>query len=83
MLTPVGPKHHAIAPSTKVLETAKAFEASFIKEMLSATDLGKAGDGSQDEFRTLLLDAYAERIVDKGGFGLAQAIMHSLEDRTE
>lgn len=73
---------HMIPPD-RLLKTAQAFEASFVKEMLAATDLGKIGDGSQDEFRSFLLDAYAERIVQKGGFGLAEAVMHAMRKTPE
>ena len=61
-----------------IIKAAKAVESSFIKEMLTATDLGKMGKDNQDEFRSFLLGAYAARLVEPGGFGLADAIAHSL-----
>lgn len=83
MLPPIDSAPNTALNATKLTKTAQAFEASFVKEMLAATDLGKSANSSRDEFRTFLLDAYATRIVDKGGFGLAQAIMHSLEGRSK
>lgn len=62
----------------KAREAAAEFEAVFVAEMLSHAGFEKAlaseaGFGGE-AMSGLLLEAYAERIVERGGFGLADAI---------
>lgn len=57
-------------------ETARDFEAVFVRQMLQHAGLAEAfgsGEGpSADAFSGFLLDAVAEKLVDGGGFGLAE-----------
>lgn len=81
MIDTISPAVSQTEQPRTIVKAAQAVESSFIKEMLTATDLGKMGEGNQDEFRSFLLGAYADRIVEKGGFGLADAISKSLQAR--
>lgn len=59
-------------------EAAAEFEAVFVTEMLSHAGFEKAlaseaGFGGE-AMSGLLLEAYAKKIVERGGFGLADAI---------
>jgi len=58
---------------------ARAFEVSFVSEMLKHAGLGKSGVQGADAFSGFLLEAYAERLVEAGGFGLSAKIEASLE----
>ncbi len=64
-------------------KTAQEFEAVFIAEMLShagfekaiATDSGPGGEA----FSRMLVENYAEKLTEKGGFGLADQIYRQLK----
>ena len=66
-------------------KTAQEFEAVFIAEMLShagfekaiAQDSGLGGEA----FSRMLVETYAEKLSEKGGFGLADQIYRQLKDR--
>ncbi|WDI31548.1 rod-binding protein [Hyphococcus flavus] len=65
---------------------AKEFEAVFIAEMLSHAGLDKAvsensGHGGE-AFSRMLVEAYAEQLADKGGFGLADQIYRQLKGQS-
>lgn len=67
-------------------ETAKAFEASFLAEMLKNTGLGKSresfgGGAGEDAFSSLLVSEQAKLMADSGGVGLAEHIFNSLAAR--
>ncbi|MBL4807495.1 MAG: rod-binding protein, partial [Rhodobacteraceae bacterium] len=62
-------------------ETAKAFEASFLAEMLKNTGLGKSrdsfgGGAGEDAFASLLTTEQAKLMADNGGIGLAEHIFN-------
>jgi len=63
----------------KAWETAKAFEAQFLSEMLKLADLrpsaGAFGGGFGEEaFSAMLVDRYAEAMVEQSSLGLAEEV---------
>lgn len=66
-------------------DTAREFEAVFIKEMLTHAGLDKAfaGDSGHggEAFSSMLVQTYAEELSQKGGFGLADQIYRQLKDQ--
>jgi len=67
---------------------ARKLEASFISEMLKAAGVGKprdsfGGGAGEEGFSSFLTNAQAEKIVESGGFGLAEQIYGSLLQREE
>jgi len=69
-----------------LLEAAKAFEATFLAEMLKNTGLGKSresysGGVGEDAFASMLTNEQAKLMVDNGGVGLAEHIFNSLAKR--
>ena len=67
-------------------ETAKAFEASFLAEMLKNTGLGASRDSfgggvGEEAFSSLLVEEQAKLLADAGGVGLAEHIFNSLAAR--
>jgi len=68
----------------KARETAQAFEAAFVAEMLSHAGFEKAlasDSGVGGEAMTgFLVEALAEKIVERGGFGVAELIMRRLSN---
>ncbi len=74
----------ASAEKEKALrETAREFEAVFIKEMLTHAGLDKAiaGDSGYggEAFSSMLVETYAEKLAEKGGFGLADQMYRQLK----
>ena len=66
-----------------MIERAKEFEAVFVAQMLKHSGFEKAlstdsGLGGEN-YASLLLNQYAARIVDNGGFGLADKIYEQLK----
>lgn len=64
-------------------KTAQEFESVFIAEMLSHAGFDKAiaqdsGFGGE-AFSRMLVDAYADNLAKKGGFGLADQIYRQLK----
>lgn len=69
------------------MEKAREFEAVFIAQMLKFSGMDKAisqnsGFGG-DAFSGMMLEQYARKIVDNGGFGLADQIYAQLRERQE
>ena len=62
----------------RMMDQAKKFEAAFVSQMLKyaglteaiTSDSGKGGDA----FSSMLVDQYSQKIVENGGFGLAEKI---------
>ena len=67
--------------SSRMRETAEAFEASFLSQMLKpmfeglSTEAPFGGGEAEATWRSFLLDAMAEQTVRSGGIGLADAVM--------
>ncbi|OGN52263.1 MAG: rod-binding protein [Caulobacterales bacterium RIFOXYA1_FULL_67_7] len=72
------------ATKAKIKETAEAFEASFLSQMLKPMFEGLSTDGlfggSQGEatWRSFLLDEMAKKTVAAGGIGLAGPVMNEM-----
>jgi len=66
---------------TRVRETAEAFEASFLSQMLRpmfeglSTEAPFGGGEAEATWRSFLLDAMAKKTVQAGGIGLADTVM--------
>lgn len=78
-------KDKSIDPRT--MEKAREFETVFIAQMLKFSGMDKAisqnsGFGG-DAFSGMMLEQYARKIVDNGGFGLADHIYAQLRDQQE
>jgi Rod binding domain-containing protein len=67
----------------RALEVAREFEAQFIAQMLThakLTDALSSNSGFGGEaMATMLINAWADRMADAGGFGLAPLIAARLE----
>ncbi len=84
MLAPIAaPTAHPSAErKAQILDQAREFESVFIAQMLKYSGLEKA-IGSQSGFggeaySSLLLEQYASKIVEGGGFGLTDHIYEQL-----
>lgn len=70
----------------KLRESAEAFEATFIAEMLKHTGVNRTpeslgGGAGEDAFGSFLTQAYAEEIAARGGFGLSEQIFNALNSK--
>lgn len=63
-------------------ETARKFEAAFIKQMLDYSGmsdaLGTEGNATTESFASFVLEKVADDMVAQGGFGLADQIYQQL-----
>ncbi len=71
------------ARAQELRDVAKAFEASFLAEMLKASGLGKSrsefgGGAGEDAFSSMMVDEQAQLMVERGGIGLSESIFQSL-----
>lgn len=68
-------------PTAKMRETAQAFEASFLSQMLKPMFEGLETDGmfgggeGEATWRSFLIDAMAKQTAKAGGIGLADDVM--------
>lgn len=65
---------------------AQKLEAAFLAEMLKSAGLGESrdafgGGAGEDQFSSFLVQAQAEKMVEAGGIGLAEALFESLKER--
>lgn len=72
------------ASAAKARETAEAFEASFLSQMLKPMFQGLRTDGmfgggqAEETWRSFMLDAMAKKTVAAGGVGLADTVMSEM-----
>ena len=73
------------APSPqKVKETAEAFEATFLAQMLKpmfqglSTEAPFGGGQAEETWRGFLLDEMAKKVVSAGGIGMAAPVMNEM-----
>jgi flagellar protein FlgJ len=72
------------ASKDKIKETAEAFEASFLSQMLKPMFEGLSTDGlfgggqAEATWRSFLLDEMANKTVAAGGIGLAGSVMNEM-----
>lgn len=91
MQVPTDPIRPALSPHKPVdplMVQARALEASFLSEMLSYAGMGKAQDAfgggiGEEQFASFLRQEQAERMVEKGGIGLAEKIFRSMTEGAE
>ena len=82
------PRHDTPASSApqhdlRARETADALEAAFLTEMLKSAGVGEqenslSGGYGEDHFASFHRQAIAERMVEAGGLGLAEAFYRSM-----
>lgn len=69
----------------RIREQAKKFEAAFIAEMLKHSGMSDAlnngGGFGGDAFSSIMLEQYADKIIENGGFGLAEHTYEQLRER--
>ena len=70
-----------------LLAQAKEFESIFVAQMLTLSGLTKAFSSESnfggDAFSSMLVDQYAEKLVENGGFGLTDKVYQQLVTREE
>ena len=72
------------AASDKVRETAEAFEATFLAQMMKpmfeglSTDGPFGGGSAEQTWRSFLVDEMAKKTVAAGGIGLASSVMSEM-----
>ncbi|WP_299749487.1 rod-binding protein [uncultured Tateyamaria sp.] len=84
--------HTGLPPSadhrdTSLRAAAAKLEAAFLAEMLKSAGLGESrdafgGGAGEDQFSSFLVQAQAEKMVEAGGIGLAEALFESLKERS-
>lgn len=67
-------------------DAAQKLEATFLAEMLKSAGMGEprnafGGGSGEDQFSSFLVQAQAEKIVQAGGLGLAEALFEALKER--
>ena len=89
-ISPTAPLPRPESPPQKnnpLMIQARAFEASFLSEMLSYAGLGDSEDGSfsggigEQQFASFLREKQAEMMAAKGGIGLAETLFKALATR--
>ena len=65
---------------------ARDLEASFLALMLREAGVGApratfGGGAGEEQFASFLTQAYAERMAERGGIGLAEVIFRTLQER--
>ena len=88
MPAPIPPSAPPTAPARDLAAAARAFEASFLAEMLKSAgvfDMPQEFGGGEGEaqFTSFLADEQARAIVERGGLGLAPAVERALRARAE
>jgi peptidoglycan hydrolase FlgJ len=74
------------ADDAALLRAARDLEASFLSVMLREAGVGAprgtfGGGAGEEQFASFLTQAYAERMAERGGIGLAEAIFRALQER--
>ena len=87
-MRPVLPMSQAAQPPTdaRIRSAATALEARFLSEMLKAARVGGpresfGGGAGEAQFASFMLDAYAEKLAEAGGIGLADRIVSAMVER--
>ncbi|MBN8529016.1 MAG: rod-binding protein [Caulobacterales bacterium] len=71
-------------PTARMRETAEAFEASFLNQMLKPMFEGLSTDGpfgggqAEETWRGFMIDAMAKQTVRAGGIGLADQVVSEM-----
>ncbi|TPE53581.1 rod-binding protein [Amaricoccus solimangrovi] len=73
-------------PDRATRAAARAFEASFLSEMLRESGVNAAspafgGGAGEEAFSSFLTEQYAAKLAERGGIGLSEAIFEALRAR--
>lgn len=76
------------ARDKQLRQAAQALEASFLAEMLGHAGLGETpeafgGGAGEEQFASFLREAQAEKMVARGGIGLAEQLFQALKERAD
>lgn len=63
-------------------QSALAFEAAFLAEMLKSAGVGRIPGQEDDPFASFLTEAHARAMAERGGLGLASRIEAALSRQT-
>ncbi len=81
MIDALAPHAPPPAPPARLRETAEAFEASFLAQMLKPMFEGLKTDGmfgggqGEETWRSFMIEAMAKQTVKAGGIGLADQVV--------
>lgn len=81
---PAGAPQRPAASTEKMRETAQAFEASFLAQMLRpmfeglSTEAPFGGGNAEATWRGFMIDEMAKQVVQAGGIGLSDRIMSEM-----
>ncbi len=81
MIDALAPHAPPPAPTARLRETAEAFEASFLAQMLKPMFEGLKTDGmfgggqGEETWRSFMIEAMAKQTVKAGGIGLADQVV--------
>lgn len=85
-ILPIAPMAQArgLPADDALARVARDLEASFLSVMLRESGIGQTpsgfgGGAGEDQFASFLTEAYARKIADRGGIGLAEVIFRSLK----
>jgi Rod binding domain-containing protein len=72
----------------ELVQSARALEASFLSIMLREAGVGAppaafGGGSGEEQFTSFLTDAYAAKIAESGGIGLAESLFEALKDTAD
>lgn len=72
---------------TRMRETAEAFEASFLADVLENSGINSmpesfGGGAGEDAFSSLLTREYGRLLAERGGVGLAEQVFELLKQRS-
>lgn len=75
------------ADEARMLETARAFEASFLADVLENSGINAmpdsfGGGAGEDAFSSLLTREYGRLLAERGGVGLAEQVFELLKQRS-
>lgn len=71
-------------PSSSLRDVAEKLEAQFLEQMLKTAEPEQARGGhAEEQFSSFLTQYRAEAMVARGGIGLAEQIVHALQDRSQ
>lgn len=77
-----------ISDDAKLRDAANKMEAAFLSSMLQAAGLGApreslGGGIGEEQFASFTVQATAEKMVQRGGIGLAEALFHAMRGRAD
>jgi peptidoglycan hydrolase FlgJ len=76
------------ATDEELARAARDLEASFLSIMLREAGVGAprnafGGGSGEEQFSSFLTDAYAARIAERGGIGLAESLFKALKETAD